>query len=57
MMISDRLRPESEHTIEWDKYTEGIGEHEHVFGLDIEVFLNIPEAKRGGDGACSLSET
>lgn len=57
MMISDPVRPKSEHTPKRDEDSEEIGEQEHGFGLEFEVFLDIPEAKGRGNRASSLSDS
>lgn len=45
MVISDFIGPQAEHTIKWDEDTEGIGDNEHVLGLNPEILLDIPKTE------------
>lgn len=55
IMISDSLRPYSQHTPEWNEDAEKIRNQEHRLGVQFEVSLNIPEAYRRGNRACCLN--
>lgn len=57
MMIPDSIRPKSKHTPKGDKDSKEIGEQEHVFGLEFEVLLDIPEAKGRGNRASRLRDS
>lgn len=56
MMISDGLRPQSYQTPERNQDSEEVCYEEHVFGLDSEVFLEIPETECRADGTACLSD-
>lgn len=55
-MVSYPIGPDSQHPIEWDEDTEGIGYHEHILRPNPKVLLDIPETESGERRAGCLRE-
>ena len=53
-MISNTIRPKTQHSPKWDKDAEEIREKEHAFRSDFETLLEIPVPERRRNGAYGL---
>lgn len=45
MVVPDSTGPQPQHSPEWNKDTEEIGDHEHGLGFELKVSLDIPKSK------------
>lgn len=57
MMISNSFCPQSDHAPEGNQNSKEVRNEEHVFGLNSEIFLDIPESECGSDGAYRLGDS
>lgn len=57
MVVADSRRPKSQHSPKRNEDREEVGDQKHGLCFDLEVPLDVPKSKGGGNRAAGLCDS